>query len=78
MAHIKSKGIPEKKSTSASLNMLKPLTVWVTTNFGQLFKRWEYPDYLTSLLKNLYSGQEATVKTRHEIANWFKIGKGVH
>ena len=39
----KSKGIPEKKnSTSASLTMLKPLTVQITTNCGKFLKRWEY------------------------------------
>ena len=36
------------------------------------------PDHLTCLLKNLYVGQEATVRTRHQTTNWFKIGKGVH
>ena len=36
------------------------------------------PDYLTCLLRNLYAGQEATVKTRHGITNWFQTGKGVH
>ena len=34
------------------------------------------PD-LTCLLRNLYAGQEATVRTRHETIDWFKIGKGV-
>ena len=34
-------------------------------------------DYLTCLLRNLYSGQEATVRTRHGTMDWFKIGKGV-
>ena len=34
--------------------------------------------HLTCLLRNLYAGQEATVRTRHEIMDWFKIGKGVH
>ena len=32
----------KKTSTSASLTMLKPLTVWITTNCGKFFKRWEY------------------------------------
>ena len=36
------------------------------------------PDDLTCLLINLYQGQEATVRTRHETMDWFKIGKGVH
>ena len=41
--HRKSKRIPEKKkSTSASLTTLNPLTVWITTNCGKFFKRWEY------------------------------------
>ena len=39
-----SKRVPEKKKAyiSALLNMPKPLTVWITINFGKLFKRWEY------------------------------------
>ena len=35
------------------------------------------PDHLTCLLRNLYAGQEATVRTRHGTTNWFQIGKGV-
>ena len=35
------------------------------------------PDHLTSLLRNLYAGQEATVRTGHGTTNWFQIGKGV-
>ena len=35
------------------------------------------PDHLTCLLKNLYAGQEATVRTGHGITDWFQIGKGV-
>ena len=40
--------------------------------------RWEYQIALTSLLRNLYAGQEATVRTGHGTTDWFKIGKGVH
>ena len=36
------------------------------------------PDDLTSLLRNLYAGQEATVRTRYGTMDWFHIGKGVH
>ena len=36
------------------------------------------PDHLTCLLRNLYAGQEATVRTRHGTVDWFQIGKGVH
>ena len=35
------------------------------------------PDHLTGLLRNLYAGQEATVRTEHGITDWFQIGKGV-
>ena len=36
------------------------------------------PDYFSCLLRNLYAGQEATVRTRHGATDWFKIEKGVH
>ena len=53
-----------KTSISALLTMPKPLTVWITVNCG---KFWELgiPDHLTCLLRNLYAGQEATVRTGH-------------
>ena len=40
-------------------------------------KEMGIPDHLTCLLRNLYAGQEATVRTRHGTMDWFKIGKGV-
>ena len=43
----------------------------------KILKEMEIPDYLTCLLRNLYAGQEATVRTRHGMMNWFKMGKGV-
>ena len=36
------------------------------------------PDFLTCLLRNLYAGQEGTVRTRHGTMDWFQIGKGIH
>ena len=69
-------GNSRKTSTSASLTMLKPLTVRITRNWKTL-KEMGIPDHLTCLLRNLYLGQEATVRTRHG-TEWFKIGKGVH
>ena len=39
---------------------------------------WKIPDYLTCLLRNLYAGQEATVRTRHGTMDWFQIRKAVH
>ena len=65
-----------KTSTSVSLITLKPLTVWITTNCGK-FLEMGVPDHLICLLRNLYVGQEATVRTRCRITDWFKIGKGV-
>ena len=41
-------------------------------------KEMGIPGYLTCLLRNLYAGQEATVRTGHETTDWFQIGKGVH
>ena len=57
--------------------MPKPLTVWITTNCGKFFKRWGIPDHLTCLLRNLYAGQEETVRTGHGTTDWFQIGIGV-
>ena len=67
-----------KISISALVTMPKPLTVWITTNYGKILKEMGIPDYLTCPLKNLYAGQEATVRTGHGTTDWFQIGKGVH
>ena len=63
--------------TSALLTMPKPLTVWITTNW-KILQEMGIPDHLTYLLRNLYAGQEATVRTGHGTTDWFQIGKGVH
>ena len=65
-----------KASTSASLTTLKSLTVWITTN-RKILKEIGIPDHLSWLLRNLYAGQEATVRTGHGTTDWFQIGKGV-
>ena len=44
----------------------------------KILKEMRIPDHLTCLLRNLYAGQEATVRTGHGTADWFQIGKGVH
>ena len=67
----------ESQKTSASLTTLKPLTVWITTNW-KILQEMVTPDHLTCLLRNLYAGQEATVRTGHGTTDWFQIGKGVH
>ena len=53
-----------KTSISALLTMPKPLTVWITTNW-KILKQMGIPDHLTCLLRNLYAGQEATVRIGH-------------
>ena len=61
-----------KTSISAFLTMPKPLTVWIT-----ILKEMGIPEHLICLLRNLYAGQEATLKTGHGTTDWFQIGKGV-
>ena len=56
--------------------MPKPLPVWITINW-KILKEMGIPDHLTCLLRNLYAGQEATVRTGHGTTDWFQIGKGV-
>ena len=43
---------------------------------GKILKEIKIPDHLTCLLRNLYAGQEATVRTGHGTTDWFQIGKG--
>ena len=50
--------------------------MWVTTN-RKIFQEMGIPDHLTCLLRNLYAGQEATVRTGHRTTDWFPTGKGV-
>ena len=64
-------------SISALLTMPKPLTVWITINW-KILKEMGIPDHLTGLWRNLYAGQEATVRTGHGTTDWFQVGKGVH
>ena len=64
------------RKTSASLTIPKPLLVWNTTNW-KILKEMAIPEHLTCLLRNLYPGQEATVRTGYETTDWLKIGKGV-
>ena len=64
-----------KTSISALLTMPKPLTIWITINW-KILREMGIPDHLTCLLRNLYAGQEATVRTGHGTTDWFQIGKG--
>ena len=48
------------------------------TKLWQILQEMGIPDHLTCLLRNLYAGQEATVRTGYGTTDWFQIGKGVH
>ena len=57
--------------------MPKPLTVWITINW-KILKEMGIPDHVTYLLRNLYAGQEATVRTGLGTTDWFQIGEGIY
>ena len=65
-----------KTSAFALLTAPKPFPVWTTKNW-KILQATGIPDHLTCLLRNLYAGQEATVRTGHGTTDWFQIGKGV-
>ena len=66
-----------KTSISALLTMPKPLTVRITINCGEILEEMGIADHLTCLLRNLYAGQETTLRTGHGTTDWFQIGKRV-
>ena len=66
-----------KTSISALLIMPNPLTVWITINW-KILKEMGIPEHLPCLLRNLYAGQEATLRTGHGRTDWFQIGKGLY
>ena len=72
----KAREFQKKTSISALFTISKPLTMWITTNW-KILKEMGIPNHLTCLLRNLYAGQEATVRTRHGTTDWFQIRKGV-
>ena len=63
-----------KTSISALLTTPKLLTAWITINW-KLLKEMGIPDHLTCLLRNLYAGQEAAVRTGHGTTTGSKLGK---
>ena len=67
-----------KTSISSLLTMPKPLTMWDHNKVWKILKEMGIPDHLTCLLRNLYVGQEATVRTGHGTTDWFLIGKGIY
>ena len=66
-----------KTSVSALLTMPKPLTVWITTNCGKFFKRWEYQTTWPASWET-YMQVRKQFRTSHGPTDWFHIGKAVH
>ena len=64
----------QKTSASASLSTLKPLTVWIATNW-KILQEMGIRDHLTCLLRNLYAGKEVTARSGCGTTDWFQIGK---
>ena len=67
----------KKPSISALLTMPKPFDCVDHSKLRKILKEMGIPNHLTYLLRNLYAGQEATVRTGHGTTDWFQIGKGV-
>ena len=72
-----SAGSWKKQETSRKTSISALLNIWITINW-KILKEMGIPDHLTCLLRNLYAGQEATVRTGHGTTDWFQTGKGVH
>jgi len=66
-----------KTSTSALFDYVKAFDCVDHHKLCKILKEMGIPDHLTCLLRNLYAGQEATVRTGHGTTDWFQIGKGV-
>ena len=67
-----------KTSIFALLTTPKCLTVWITTNCGKFFKRWEYQTTLPASWETCMQVKKLTVRNGHETTDWFQIGKGVY
>ena len=65
---------PEIKLPTSTGSKKKQETAWIATNW-KILKEMGISDHPTCLLRNLYAGQEATVRTGHETMDWFKLGK---
>ena len=72
--HRKSKGVPEK-IYFCFIDYAKAFDCVDHNNLWKILKEMRIPDHLTCLLRTLYVGQEATVRTGHGTTDWFQIGK---
>ena len=68
---------PPEIKTSTLLTTLKPFDCVDHNKLWKIIQKMGIPYHLTSLLRNLYAGKEATVRTGHGTTDWFQIGKGV-
>ena len=75
--HRKSKRVPEKYLLLL-IDYAKAFDCVDYNKLWKILKEMGIPDHLTCLLRNLYGGQEATVRTEHGTIDWFQIMKGVH
>ena len=74
--HTESKGIPFlKKSTFVSLTMVKPLTVWITTNCGEILKRWEYQTTLPASWETCMQVKKQQLEPDMQQQTGSKLGK---
>ena len=66
-----------RKTSTSAFNYAKGFGCVDHNKLWEILQEMGIPDHLTCLLRNLYAGQEATVRTRHGTTHWFQIGKGV-
>ena len=69
---------PSRKTSTSAIDYTKVFNCVDHNKLWQILKEMGIPDHLSCLLRNLYAGQEATVRTGHGTTDWFQIGKGVH
>ena len=74
----KKQRVPEKKIYFCFIDYAKAFDCVDHNKLWKILKEMGIPNPLTCLLRNLYAGQEATVRTGHGTTDWFQIGKGVH
>ena len=75
---LKKQKSSRKTSTSCFIDYAKAFDCVDHNKLWKILKEMGVPDHLICLLRNLYTGQETTVRTKHVIIDWFHIGKGVH
>ena len=73
-----STGIPPRPLAFCFIDYAKAFDCVDHNKLWKILKEMGIPDHLTCLLRNLYTGQEAAIRTGHETTDWFQIGKGVH